>query len=217
MPRQNRVNPLSEIHAVHHCGMHMGNRGELHDRVGTIIRPWKIKHWIICMTEFRGRSVPLAEPGRYTPLFFLDEATALAAGHRPCATCRRQAYNEFLVAFDEGNPQAFDGCKPGRDPMDRMLHDHRIRSDGTQLTWTSTLGALPDGALFTTNAAAGQPLLKWRGLCLAWSFGGYTSIVDVDDTQAVSVHTPMPTVNAIEAGYVPVVHPSVESTQEGVT
>lgn len=102
MSRQNRVNPFGEIHAAPNLGMYMGNRGELHDYNGMIIRPWKINHWIICRTEFRSRSVPLAEPGRYTPLFFLDEATALAAGHRPCATCRRHAYNEFLAAFAEG-------------------------------------------------------------------------------------------------------------------
>jgi hypothetical protein len=212
MPRQNRVNPFGDIHAVPNHGMYMGNRGELHDRSGAIIRPWKIKHWIICMTEFRERSVPLAEPGRYTPLFFLDEATALAAGHRPCATCRRQAYKEFVAAFAAGNPQVFDDRKPSRDPMDRMLHGHRC-SDGQQLTWTSTLAALPDGVMFTTDADIDQPLLKFDGHCLAWSFGGYQSVVDVSDAQVVNVLTPMPTVHAIDAGYIPTVHPSAQPVQ----
>jgi len=210
MPRQNRVDPCGEIHAVPNLGMYMGNRGELLDQTGAIVRPWKIKHWIICMTEFRGRSVPLAEPGRYTPLFFLDEATALAAGHRPCATCRRRAYKEFLAAFAEGNPQVFDGHKPSRDPMDEMLHNHRC-CDGKQLTWASTLSSLPDGVMITTGTAANHPLLKWNGRWLAWSFGGYQSIVDVNDAQIVNVLTPMPTVHAIEAGYVPDVHSSAQS------
>src|ERR1700693_379735 len=95
MPRQNRVNPFGEIIATQDRGMFMGNRGVLHDQEGRIQRAWQGKRWLVCVLEFRGRKRKVMTPCRYTELFFLDEAPALAAGHRPCAECRRERFKSF--------------------------------------------------------------------------------------------------------------------------
>src|SRR5579884_3965447 len=95
MPRQNRVTPFGEIITTSERGTFMGNRGVLHDAEGRIGRAWQVKRWLVCVLEFRGRHRMVMTPGRYTELFFLDEATALAAGHRPCFECRRQRFLDF--------------------------------------------------------------------------------------------------------------------------
>src|SRR5580658_4307221 len=97
MPKQNRVNPFGEIIATPERGTFMGNRGVLHDDQGRIRRKWQGKRWIVCVLEFRGRKRKMMTPSRYTELFFLDEATALAAGHRPCAECRRDRSTLFAA------------------------------------------------------------------------------------------------------------------------
>jgi hypothetical protein len=97
MPRQNRVTPLSELVADPARGLVYGNRGCLHDANGTIVRRFGVKRWIACQLRFKDwQRGPLLQPGKFTELFFLDEATAFAAGHRPCALCRRADYNRFL-------------------------------------------------------------------------------------------------------------------------
>src|SRR5579863_6409603 len=103
MPRQNRVTPFGDIIAAPERGMVFGNRGVLHDDRGRIRRAWQVKRWLLCQLQFRGRHRPLAEPGRYTALFFLDEATGLAAGHRPCFECRRARFLAFRDAWASGN------------------------------------------------------------------------------------------------------------------
>ena len=109
MPRQNRVTPFGDIVAVPARGMFMGNRGCLHDAsaqlTGRIVRPYRLTNWIYCVLSFKGRHRQVMSPGRYTELFFLDEATALAAGHRPCAECQRGRYNEFMRCWAAGNPE----------------------------------------------------------------------------------------------------------------
>src|SRR6202451_2054834 len=100
--RQNRVTPFGDLVATPERGTFMGNRGVLHDAEGRIKRVWQLKRWIVCVLEFRGRKRQVMTPGRYTELFFLDEATALAAGHRPCAECRRQRFNAFRDAWKPG-------------------------------------------------------------------------------------------------------------------
>jgi hypothetical protein len=98
MPRQNRVTPFGDIIATPDRGTLMGNRGVLHDGEGRIRRMWQVKRWIVCVLEFRSRKRTVMTPGRYTELFFLDEATALAAGHRPCAECRHTCFLAFCAA-----------------------------------------------------------------------------------------------------------------------
>src|SRR5262249_50735958 len=122
VPLQNRVTPLGELVADPARGLVYGNRGCLHDADGRIRRPHAVRRWIACRLEFRGRRrAALLQPGRYTELFFLDEATAFAAGHRPCAECRRVDYDRFVAAWRELHPG--DG---GADAIDARLHGERI-------------------------------------------------------------------------------------------
>jgi len=122
MPLQNRVTPLSELVADSARGLVYGNRGCLHDAHGRIRRRYNGKRWIACRLEFRGRHrAALQQPGRYTELFFLDEATAFAAGHRPCAECRREDYERLTAIWRELHPGQI-----GADAIDAQLHDERV-------------------------------------------------------------------------------------------
>ena len=122
MPLQNRVTPLGELVADSARGLLYGNRGCLHDAEGRIRRVYQVRRWIACRLEFRGRRrSPLMRPGRFTELFFLDEATAFAAGHRPCALCRREDYNRFVARWRERHPD-----QAGADAIDARLHSERL-------------------------------------------------------------------------------------------
>src|SRR5580658_6982158 len=109
MPRQNRVTPFGTLVATPERGTLMGNRGRLHDEGGHILRAWQVRRWLLCVLEFRGRKRVVMAPNRYTELFFFDEATGLAAGHRPCAECQRPRFTAFRTAFRQGNPNASAG------------------------------------------------------------------------------------------------------------
>src|SRR3954449_4293664 len=122
MPKQNRVTPFGEIIAIPERGTFMGNRGVLHDAEGRIRRAWQLQRWIVCVLEFRGRQRTVMAPGRYTELFFLDEATALAAGHRPCAECRHARFLDFCNAWGKANPGEGRRSRPTADEIDRRLH-----------------------------------------------------------------------------------------------
>jgi hypothetical protein len=157
MPFQNRVTPLGELIATPERGLVYGNRGRLHDERGVIRRRWQVKRWISCRLEFRGRhraGGPMA-PNRYTGLFFLDEATALAAGHRPCAECRNVDYRSFL---------ALTGATCA-DELDDQLHSER----GGVHAWE--LSDLPDGAFVLLD---GEPWLVLGSELLRWTPGGYS-------------------------------------------
>src|SRR5262249_56106321 len=125
MPRQNRVTPFGEVVAVRERGTLVGKRGVLHDESGTIRRQWQLRRWILCVLRFRGRKRVVMSPGRYTELFFLDEATGLAAGHRPCAECQRQRYLAFRAAWAAGNPNASTG-PPLAGEIDDRQHAERL-------------------------------------------------------------------------------------------
>ena len=128
MPRRNRVTPFGEIVAVPERGTMMGNRGVLHDAEGRIRRPWQVKRWLICLLEFRGRHRVVMAPGRYTELFFLDEATGLAAGHRPCSECRRGRFLAFRDAWAAGNGRAVPPEMIQAGTIDDRLHAERVGS-----------------------------------------------------------------------------------------
>jgi hypothetical protein len=193
MPFQNRVTPLGELVATPERGLVYGNRGRLHDDHGQIRRPWQLKRWISCRLEFRGRyraGGPMA-PGRYTGLFFLDEATAFAAGHRPCAECRNADYKSFL---------ALTGAS-GADELDELLHAERGRLH------ESKLDGLPDGAFVLLD---GEPWLVLGPTLLRWSAGGYTERRARPRGHA-TVITPPTTLTVLDAGWkgsVPLLYPS---------
>src|SRR3954464_7083940 len=129
MTRQNRLTPFGEIVAIPNRGTLMGNRGVLHDNAGAIRRAWQLRRWILCVLEFKGRKRAVMQPGCYTELFFLDEATGLAAGHRPCAECQRQRFNEFRTAWVAGDYARTEGRTPTAVETDDRLHGERVGAD----------------------------------------------------------------------------------------
>ncbi|MEF2553025.1 hypothetical protein VQ042_16925 [Aurantimonas sp. A2-1-M11] len=210
MPLQNRVTPLGEIVADPARGQLMGNRGILHDdarRLG--VSRWKHKAWIICVLSFKGRRRAVMAPGTYTELFFLDEATALAAGHRPCAECRRAAARGFRHAFIAGNGMADTAST--RD-IDACLHEARIaRGTRDQLRVEQPARDLPDGVFVVIE---GRPWLVLSGRLLRWTPRGYDAVRDLP-VGPVTVATPMPSVAAIAAGYRPALHESARARARG--
>src|SRR6202051_2027123 len=138
MPRQNRVTPFGEIIAMPERGMFMGNRGVLHDEEGRIMRAGQLKRWIVCVLEFRGRKRKVMTPGRYTELFFVDEATALAAGHRPCAECRHARFIDFCNAWKVAHPGRDDSRRPTADEIDTRLHAERVGTGRSKQSYLAT-------------------------------------------------------------------------------
>ncbi len=148
------------------------------------------------------------EPNRYTELFFLDEATALAAGHRPCGECRRADFRRFRAAWLLGNPDRGLGSDTLIGALDRELHRDRLAADGRPGTYPSNLSSLPDG-VFVAGANGTEALLVWRGALVPWSPEGYGAPRRHRKEESVTVLTPRSTVLAIAAGYTPAVHPTV--------
>jgi hypothetical protein len=208
MPLQNRVTPFGALIATPERGTLLGNRGLLHDPNQRIRRDWRLTRWIYCVLEFKGRHRQVMAPGRYTELFFLDEATSLAAGHRPCAECKRARYNEFRQAWAAGNPQALTAERLSADHIDHVLHADRLEDDGSKNTYQSPLSELPDGVFVTLDDASEQAFLVQADSLLAWSPGGYRKRLARRRHAHVRVLTPRSTVRAICAGFVPQVHPS---------
>ena len=203
MPLQNRVTPLGDIVRVPARGLVYGNRGSLHDVAGTIRRPFNGKRWIACRLEFKGRRRhPLMKPGRYTELFFLDEATAFAAGHRPCAECRREDYLRFLTKWRTRHQDA-----QGADAIDEVLHDERL--DGkAQRYHVGSLDEQPDGTFVLRD---GTPYLVLGDRLLRWSPSGYADEEPRKARLSVTVITPPSLVEVLRAGWsssVPLFHPS---------
>ncbi len=202
MPLQNRVTPFGEIVALPERGLMMGNRGVLHDDARRIVRPWQVRRWIACRVEFRGRRRAVMQPRRYTELFFLDEAVALSAGHRPCAECRNAEYQRFRSLWAQ--------CRSGpasADPIDLALHAERLDRSAKR-TYRAELATLPEGTFIADEDA----WLVWRGELHAWSAAGYINRRAKPPNQLVEVLTPPSIVALLTAGYLPMVHPSAERT-----
>lgn len=185
----------------------MGNRGVLHDAAGHIKRSWQLKRWIVCVLEFKGRHRTVMTPGHYTELFFLDEATALAAGHRPCAECRRERFNAFRTAWLAAHG-GIGTQLPTAAEIDNRLHTERIDPDGSRRGATAELDELPDGVIVKGEGWGEDAFLVWGKWLLPWSPGGYQKRRPRPKGATVLVLTPTSTVKAIQAGYVPEVHPS---------
>jgi hypothetical protein len=204
MPLQNRVDPFGTIFRTPARGTMMGNRGgALHNIDREIVRSYKSRRWIACVLEFRGRYRKVMSEGRYTELFFLDEAAAFAAGHRPCAECRRERYNAFRDAWGRRNQQE---RPPLADEMDLELHPARI-DKGKKVTYEAALRSLPDGAFIQVD---GHAHLLWRDALLLSTPEGYARKHPRPDGM-VTVLTPKPIVECFRQGYVPEIHTSWRS------
>lgn len=214
MPRPNRVTPFGEIVDIPERGTMMGNRGRLHDTEGHIRRPWQVRRWLICVLEFRGRHREVMAPNRYTELFFLDEATGLSAGHRPCFECRRSRFVAFRDAWAAADRRDH-GAETITAAIDDRLHAERVGPGRTERTVTANLDDLPDGVLVTLGGQPDEALLIREGRLLSWSPGGYTRRRPRPAGVTVTVLTPRSTVATIRAGYEPEVHPTAAGPWTG--
>lgn len=205
MPLQNRVTPLGDLVADPARGLVYGNRGCLHDEHGRIRRRYAGKRWIACRLEFRGwRRGALLQPGRFTELFFLDDATAFAAGHRPCALCRRVDYDRFSAIWHELHPG-----QVGADAIDAQLHSERISADTrTQRHHMADLDELPDGAFVLEDD---KPCMVLGAHLHEWTVAGYTQRSTRAAGRRVVLITPPSLVFVLRTGWeplVPFLHPS---------
>jgi len=197
MPLQNRVDPYGVLFRSPARGTMMGNRGgALHNDAREIVRRYKSRRWIACVLEFRGRRRTVMSPNRYTELFFLDEAVAFAAGHRPCAECRRERFNAFKDAWGSRQARA--------DDIDAVLHPYRLGKARTR----APLLSLPDGCFVEID---GSPWLVWNDALLLWTPERYAERRGRPPALTVTLLTPPPIVDCFRRGYRPEPHPSALS------
>jgi hypothetical protein len=212
MPRRNRVTPFGGLIAVPERGLLLGNRGVLVNAQGQLTRrQWTTWAWIACVLQFKGRRRKVMQPGTWTELFFLDEATALAAGHRPCGECRRADYQRFKQAWLAANGEQLPDGLVTIQGIDRVLQRERgPRWKGAAYPETP-LSTLPEGVIVTLPGDE-TPWLVQRVRLLPWSPAGYGRAIPRSRHREVCVITPPSIVAAIRAGYAPAVHPSAMET-----
>jgi hypothetical protein len=196
---QNRVNPFGQLIKTPERGAWLGNRGVIHNKQKAIVRDYKIKAWITCVLEFRGRHREIMQPDRWTELFFLDEATAFSAGHRPCFQCRYKDHQRFKEFWIKGNPQyGFDMKKPVYQ-IDDILKAERIAADKSKVTYEENIKALPNGTFAIYD---NQPHLFKDNHLYLWNPAGYGKGIALPDVNKLRVLTPRSFVNMFNAGYV---------------
>jgi hypothetical protein len=204
MPLQNRVDPCGVIFSTAARGTFMGNRGgALHNQEREIVRQYASRRWITCLLEFRGRRRTVMSPNRYTELFFLDEAVALAAGHRPCAECRRERFNAFRDAYRAADPRG--GNSSLADEIDIELHRARIDRRTGKVSYQASLHSLPDGCFVQIERSC---YLVWGDALFLWSPAGYLTKRSRPKELTATVLTPEPMVRCIRQGYRPEIHKS---------
>lgn len=196
---QNRVDPYGNIIDTRARGAWMGNRGVIHNADKKIVRPFKLKAWLICKLEFKGRKRVVMTPNNYTELFFFDEATAFAAGHRPCFECRREDYNRFKSLWIQGNPEYQFADSVSIQEIDKILHQERRNVDGSKGTYEEEAGRLPDGSFISYEDKAH---LVFGGKMYLWTPFGYEEGRALVEGK-VEVLTPRSVVNVFLRGYGP--------------
>jgi hypothetical protein len=204
MPLQNRVTPSGDIIATPHRGLFTGNRGIIHDPATKTLltRRWASQAWLTCVCEFRGRRREVMGGRSWTELFFLDEATAFAAGHRPCFFCRRDDAVRFRAAWEQGN----DVTKVRARDIDAVLHRERLSGGKKQLHAVPIpLEELPDGAMVREGT---ESFLIVQGRALLWLPSGYRNAPNA--LQDAMLLTPPSTLRALSTGYRPVLHPTAQ-------
>jgi hypothetical protein len=204
---QNRVDPWGNMIRTSARGAWMGNRGLLHDHHQNLLRPFRLKAWITCLLEFKGRKRSVMAPDRYTELFFFDEATAFAAGHRPCFECRRQDYNKFKTFWLKGNPEYnFDERTSIRE-IDAILHKERIDPNGAKVLHEEAAPTLPNGTFIVYN---NTPYIVVDKMIYPWSPAGYGEAKALPGLEKITVLTPNSIVNTFRAGYIPQISLSIQ-------
>ena len=197
---QNRVDPFGNLIKTQARGSWMGNRGILHNDEQEVLRPYKLNAWITCKLEFKGRRREVMAPKRYTELFFLDEATSFAAGHRPCFECRRNDYNRFKTLWIKGNPEYnFDEETPIKE-IDDILHKERIDENNMKLTYEEDINAIPNGTFVLID---NKPYLVFGKNIYLWTPFGYEKGMALPASDTLTVLTPKSVVNTFRVGYLP--------------
>jgi hypothetical protein len=211
MPLQNRVTPFGDIVAIPQRGMFTGNRGTIHDPATRTLlkRRWASKAWLTCVCEFKGRRREVMARRSWTELFFLDEAVAFAAGHRPCFFCRREAAETFRNAWARGGAVK----APRASQIDAILHAERLDHGRKRLhPLPGPADELPDGSAIE---AAGDAYIVARGRAFRWTAQGYEGPLQIPRADALL--TPPSTLGALRAGYRPALHPSIDTMQPTTT
>lgn len=184
----------------------MGNRGILHNGLRQVVRPWAGKSWITCALQFKGIHRTVFSEGAYSELFFLDEATAFAAGHRPCNYCNRQRFREFQTAWLRANRPGAASTNLPIAEIDKVLHAERAVPGGGKAKFSAALDDLPPGTLFEHEDSA---FLVWNDAVYRWSFDGYALSPLGITPQLANVLTPMSIVQMYKSGFAPRVHESL--------
>ncbi len=204
MPLQNRVTPFSTIEVDPARGLFTGNRGILHGEDGELIcGTWRHKNWIICELEYNGWKRKVMSGRKWIELFFLDEAVALAAGHRPCAFCRPKAYRAYQSAW-----QLATGAKPSAKQIDEVLHAERTARIKSLKRFSAPVETLPNGTFFTLNEIQDVPHLIHSNSIFRWTHQGY-HIEEKTIKGEVNLITPPCTIQAMLNGYTPVFHNTI--------
>jgi hypothetical protein len=196
MPLQNRVNPYGEICFSENRGAFTGNRGVIHNEKQQIVRHFKVKRWIICLLNYKHYQRKVMTPNRWTELFFLDEATALAAGHRPCTFCQRQRSIEFREHWVNANHDFFGISDNKVDAIDNILHQERRTLEKP----FREISGLPNGVFVEFQE---KPYLIFNELLFEWSFEGYRNCIEKPKDAFLKILTPLSTVRAIKNGFQP--------------
>ncbi len=209
MPLQNRISPFSTLTATPERGTWTGNRGVIHNADQEIVRNHAVKYWITCELKYKNFQRKVMTPNRWTELFFLDEATAFAAGHRPCGFCRNSDFKRFKSLWLLANGERYGLEKNAKiDAIDALIHQERIDENGFKKTFKANLTTLPSGTFITLNQSKKAYLWFQKNL-YEWSFGGYTKNLEIVQNQEVEVLTPLSYVKTFKAGYIPEAHVSV--------
>ena len=209
MPLQNRVSPFSMLTVTSERGAWTGNRGVIHNTDKEIVRNHAVKYWITCELKHKDFQRKVMTPNRWTELFFLDEATAFAAGHRPCGFCRNPDFKQFKSLWLLANSERYGLEKDAKiDVIDTLIHQERLDKNGSQKTFKTNILTLPNGVFisFVDNIKAH---LWYKQMLYEWSFDGYKKVLPFVQNQEVNVLTPFSYVETFKAGYSPQIHGSI--------
>jgi hypothetical protein len=208
MPLQNRVNPFGALIATPERGAWTGNRGVIHNAEKQIIKHHAVKYWITCVLDYKGMRRTVMSKKKWTELFFLDEATAFAAGHRPCGFCRHPDFKKFKKLWIAANGAQYNVTDQTKmDIIDGYIHQERLNKEGTHTRFKAVLNSLPTGVFIALENE--KACLWYKGRLFEWSFSGYGEVFNFSENQEVEVLTPYSYVNVFRMGYVPEVHDSV--------
>ncbi len=209
MPLQNRVTPFGEIIFSAQRGSFTGNRGVIHNEKKEIVRPHALKAWITCRLEYKNAHREVMTPNRWTELFFGDEATAFAAGHRPCAYCRNTDFKKFKSLWLKANKNIFKVEDESMKFIDTLLHTERLTIQHDKIFQTAELNTLPDGIFIKRDVLENAAYLWWQNQLFLWKEKGYTRIENFLETENVFVITPPSIVNTFKQNYLPQVNLSL--------